>query len=424
MNRPNAAYIEQFRITHYRSCIETVFQPKLLLSVLIGPNGSGKTNALNGMFLLKKISSIGSRYYPEEAGANECSLTVRFRVDGKRVTYKARVKYSTDAQNVDNVVTADERWNLYEITGKRTWFRFPLALLEISHTSRFGMVHELRTIRAEVRYRRLYGPYPSRSALATEIPSAAFPALRKIYEFISGTRYYSASQFTSPSECPVSFEVDEDSNVRRAYRANREHIRFMSDLYSSHKRSDQGYQEFRSVIGKEGLGLISDIKYKEILIARSRVEVKTGGRSIKKHTEEKIVIPTFLVGSSRLSPNQLSEGTFKTVALVFYLITDSGRFLLIEEPEVCVHHGLLSSIIELIKDFSERKQIVVTTHSDYVLDRLNPHNVFLVRNYKSKGTTIQSIPKALSKNSFKALREYLDKTGNLGEFWRHGDLER
>src|SRR5882672_2261216 len=156
----------------------------------------------------------------------------------------------------------------------------------------------------------------------------------------------------NPSECPVSFEVDEDSNIRRAFRPNREHLRFMFDLYSAHKKDNNDYREFLSVIGKGGLGLISDIKYREIVIARSRVEVKTGGRPVKRNIEEKIIVPTFLVAGSRLSPNQLSEGTFKTIALIFYLITDSGRFLLIEEPEVCVHHGLLASIIELIKDFS------------------------------------------------------------------------
>jgi ABC-type lipoprotein export system ATPase subunit len=424
MNKRKPTHIEQFRIKHYRSCMATVFDPKLLLSVFIGPNGSGKTNALNAMLLLKKILTLGSRFQREESGANECVLAVRFRVDGKKVLYKARVKYSTDEQNLDIVATADEQWNLYDITGKKSWIRFPLALLDISREWRHGVVSEIHAIRAQVRYRRLYGPPLSRKLFSGDVPFSAVPLLRKIYEFISGTRYYSASQFTSPSECPVSFEIDEDGNIRRTYRSARPHVRFMFDLYSSHKRNDNDYKEFLSVIGKDGLNLISTINYREIVISRSRVEVKTGGRSVKKNIEEKIVVPTFGVGGNRLSPNQLSEGTFKTVALVFYLITDSGRFLLIEEPEVCVHHGLLSSIIELIKDFSERKQIIVTTHSDYVLDRLSPLNVFLVKNYKTKGTIIESIPKTLSANGFRALREYLDKTGNLGEFWRHGNLEK
>jgi predicted ATPase len=407
--------IEQFKINHYRSCLSTVFDSTLLLSVFIGPNGSGKTNALNGMLLLKKILGMRSRFRREDSGSNECTIGARFKVDGKRIRYRAHVKYSTDEQNLDVVADANEQWNFYELTGRKSWLKFPLALIPQSSSVE---------IRAELRHGRIHLLDRWGFGGLEEIPRPAVLHLRKIYDFVSGTRYYSASQFTSPSQCPVSFEVDEDGDLRRTYASNRLHVRFMFDLYSSHKKNKRDYKEFLSVIGKDGLDLVSDIRYREIVLSRSRIEVKTGGRSVKKKTEDKIIIPTFLVRGNWLSPNQLSEGTFKTIALIFYLITDSGRFLLIEEPEVCIHHGLLSSIIELIKDFSERKQIVVTTHSDYVLDRLDPQNVFLVKNLKTKGTVVQAVPKALSANGFKALREYLDTTGNLGEYWRQGNLER
>ena len=142
-----------------------------------------------------------------------------------------------------------------------------------------------------------------------------------------------------------------------------------------------------------------------------------------ENVEKILVIPQFNIGKNELSPNQLSEGTFKTITLLFYLITEASKVLLVEEPEVCVHHGLLSSIIELIKTYSRDKQIVLSTHSDFVLDEVNPENVYKVTNLPLKGTKVSHVPKSMSRLELAALREYLEVEGNLGEYWRHGGLE-
>jgi len=120
---------------------------------------------------------------------------------------------------------------------------------------------------------------------------------------------------------------------------------------------------------------------------------------------------------------QLSEGTFKTITLLFYLITERSSALLIEEPEVCVHHGLLVSIIELIKTYSRQKQIILSTHSDFILDQVEPRHVYRVKRDNEDGTKVTHIEKALSAGELKALKLYLETEGNLGEYWRHGSLE-
>ena len=123
------------------------------------------------------------------------------------------------------------------------------------------------------------------------------------------------------------------------------------------------------------------------------------------------------------SPNQLSEGTFKTITLLFYLITEKSSALLIEEPEVCVHHGLLASIVDLIKTYSKQKQIVLSTHSDFVLDKIDPRHVYKVSWDDDTGTMVRHITDAMSPEELGALKEYLDTEGNLGEYWKHGGLE-
>jgi predicted ATP-dependent endonuclease of OLD family len=198
----------------------------------------------------------------------------------------------------------------------------------------------------------------------------------------------------------------------------------MFDLYGVYKNQESKFQEFLSIVGGEGISLIDTIQYKEIDVPVNVYEVGIGGKVISKEIQKLLVIPNFIIRSIKLFPNQLSEGTFKTLAIVFYLITDTSRLLILEEPEVCIHHGLLDSVLELIKEYAREKQIIISTHSDFVLDGLDPENVFVVRNDPKKGTIIKHIPDALSARDYRALKEYLKESGNLGEYWRHGDLEK
>jgi predicted ATPase len=96
---------------------------------------------------------------------------------------------------------------------------------------------------------------------------------------------------------------------------------------------------------------------------------------------------------------------------------------MIEEPEVCVHHGLLNSIVELIEAYSQTKQIIISTHSDSVLDRLDVDNVFKVWRTRESGTQVASISRKMKNRELRALKDYLLNEGSLGEYWKHGDLE-
>jgi predicted ATP-dependent endonuclease of OLD family len=51
--------------------------------------------------------------------------------------------------------------------------------------------------------------------------------------------------------------------------------------------------------------------------------------------------------------------------------------LLIEEPETGVHHASLKDIVETLKQLSTEKgvQVILTTHSPYLLDHVEAENV-------------------------------------------------
>ena len=82
-----------------------------------------------------------------------------------------------------------------------------------------------------------------------------------------------------------------------------------------------------------------------------------------------------------------------------------------------MHHGLLTSVVEVIKDFARKKQIIFSTHSENILDQLQPEQVRLVRK-DVFGTTVSTISERMSALQFRALKNYLQTEGSLGEYWR------
>lgn len=407
--------IKKIAIKDYRSCIDTTFDLHPKLSVLIGPNSSGKTNILNALLLLRKLSEENEfRSIRGEKPTAQCKIKVWFDIGGKTVILTATIYHSTDENNNDVIHSSEQRWFLKDFTGNAKRAIFPLWLLKQSRYHEFTH-QQIVLFYNKQRHIRQRGKI--------FLPPAATKPLELIGQELSEIRYYSASQFTNPANCPVSFEIEKEGERSRGLRL-RGHAKFLFDLYNEFKLTEKSrYQQFFEIIGPRGIALIDQITFKEIPTSSIDYSVRSGGRIQERKREKLLIIPQFKIGKNELSPNQLSEGTFKTITLLFYLVTETSKVLMIEEPEVCVHHGLLSSIIELIKTYSENKQIIVSTHSDFVLDEVEPENVYKVTNSLEKGTKVFHIPKAMPHRELTALRKYLESEGNLGEYWRHGGLD-
>jgi ABC-type lipoprotein export system ATPase subunit len=407
--------IESLMIRNYRSCIETSMELQPDLSVLIGPNGSGKTNVLNAFLLLRKLayeshSSFGSR--GDSESIDKCELKVRFTSGSKAAILTSRILLDTDERNIDSVVGSTHSWYVRDFTGTSERLHIPL-----------GAVRELRE-RPALIYRYLHVPRQVQIGRPPLFPPSFAPYAYRFANLAAEIQYYRASQFTNPSDCPVSVEIDKTGPSRRTWRQT-PHTKFLYDLYSEYSGANKSnYNRFVDLIGPNGIGLIDELSFQEILTSSTEFSVRVGGRVRPKKRDKMLVIPQFLVGTNRLSPSQLSEGTFKTLTLLFYLMTERSSILLVEEPEVCVHQGLLSSIVELIKTYSRQKQIVISTHSDFVLDQLEPRHIYQVARDRRMGTVVTHLNTSLSVEDRAALKRFLETEGNLGEYYRHGGLRK
>lgn len=74
----------------------------------------------------------------------------------------------------------------------------------------------------------------------------------------------------------------------------------------------------------------------------------------------------------------LSDGTVNITALIIALYFESNRFILIEEPERNIHPHLISKIAGMLRDASQHKQIIVTTHNPEMIKHAELNDILLV----------------------------------------------
>lgn len=126
----------------------------------------------------------------------------------------------------------------------------------------------------------------------------------------------------------------------------------------------------------------------------------------------------FLVerGNRYIPATRLSDGTLRYLCLLAILLQPQPPPLVaIEEPELGLHPDLLPTVADLLVDASRRTQLVVTTHSDILVDALSEKPESIVVCEKHDGQTEM---RRLDRNDLeKWLKDY-----RLGELWTSGEL--
>lgn len=394
--------INNIEINNYRSCIKTKFDVHPNLTTLIGINGSGKSNILNSLQLLKSVNY--DKFITKEDIKNDKFLlhsTFKFDllVDDGKVIINADIYFESDERNIDQIFYSEIK---YKKKGSKKWENIDLDLYGVvEREKRRGLLND-----GAVNNRKRIGLNDNVKILFSEDKEVQFQF--ELVHFLSNISYYSATQFSDPTKSTDRIELEA---IKLFNNKNKPHNKFVYDLFYIYKKDNKSYNRFLNLVNKNGIGLIDNIFF---------FEPYKSSNNEKGSTRAMLF---FDIDKMKFLPNQLSEGTFKTLALIFYIINDESELLLIEEPEVCIHHGLLDSIIELIKVQSKKKQIIISTHSDYVLDKLKPENVVLVSRDVDKGTIAKPLSKALSKNDYATLKIYLNEEGNLGEYWKFSGFE-
>ena len=124
----------------------------------------------------------------------------------------------------------------------------------------------------------------------------------------------------------------------------------------------------------------------------------------------------FAEGDLAVPASRLSDGSLRYLCLVALLLDpDPPTLIGLEEPELGLHPDLIPKIADLLVGASSRCQLVVTTHSDVLVDALSerPDSVVVCEKYDGH-TTMRRLDGT-------ELAHWLE-TYRLGQLWTSGEL--
>ncbi len=356
------------------------------LNVIIGPNGSGKSNLIEAIGLL--------------AGAPR-SLSEAIRAGGgfDEWSWKGAAKGSETLLEAE-ASSPQLRYTLTLHRGHPSWFGSALAEESIESTSPPGGVDPYlyyATLHGRPHIRRRQEGLqqvqesdlnPTESILSQRRDPNTYPELSHLAGLFQSIHLYRDWNFgraapcraPQPADLPNAYLMEDARNlglmlnmIRRKPEAKESLLRHLRLVYDG----------------------IQDID----------VSIQGGMVQVFLH-EHKWVIPA----------TRLSDGTLRWLCLLTILLNPNPPVVVcIEEPEIGLHPDLLPSLATLLREASERMQLIVTTHSDALVDALTdtPESVLVCE--KHEGSTVM---RRLKKDE---LSEWLDKY-SLGQLWRRGDL--
>ena len=124
----------------------------------------------------------------------------------------------------------------------------------------------------------------------------------------------------------------------------------------------------------------------------------------------------FTEGDFVIPATRLSDGTLRYLCLLAILCDpEPPPLICIEEPELGLHPDILPKVADLLRVAADRTQLIVTTHSDILVDAMTGTPEVVVICSKEQGKTIMERLNPVE------LSEWLNKY-RLGQLWTKGQI--
>ncbi len=356
------------------------------LNVLIGPNGSGKSNLIEAITLLRSTPGDLNQLIRKGGGVEEWiwkgSMTpasLDFLIDNPRGQQPLRHVLSFSEQNRSLHLEDERIENEKPYPGQEdTYFYYRLSGGK-PVVNRGGESRRLSQETVD----------PELSILAQRRDPEIYPEISYLIDTYAKIRVYREWVFgrNTPFREPQKADgrsnyLEEDfsnlglflKRLRRYPPARRKILGYLSDLY-------EGLDDFD-------------------------VDIVEGNYVQIYFTEGDYTIPA----------TRLSDGTLRYLCLLAILCDpDPPPLVCLEEPELGLHPDILPKIADLLTEASYKTQLIVSTHSDILVDALSNQPEVILVCEKKKGQT--EIRRLSAEDLDIWLEEY-----SLGELWTRGDL--
>ncbi len=138
------------------------------------------------------------------------------------------------------------------------------------------------------------------------------------------------------------------------------------------------------------------------------IDFKQVGGSIELMLEEKGF-------NKSIHVSHISDGTLKFLCLLsIFFNKQRGKFVCIDEPELGLHPDMIHTLTSSIRETSNDTQYLITTHSDIVLDGFEIEKIRIF----GKNDNNSTIVKSFTQKDFEGWYEEFE----VGQMWRMGDI--
>ena len=389
-------FLKSVKLSNVLSFVESESPVEMKpLNVLIGPNGSGKSNFIEALNLL---------HFAPNASSNSNMLTEIHRGGGMEdwrwkgcrsdnLYMKIDAVFDNPKSELDlryviqfTQVSSDFWISDERIEDDRPQKGHDLPNFYFQHQDGKGVLTApdgtLETLGEEEKS-------PTSSILAKRKDPMRYPQITHLGNMLSNMRFCREWHFGSPSfaRLPQKADLSTDRPESDA-----------QDLYMSLGRILKYPSTKRRL-----LDLLNNL-YPDI----NNLSMDVDGGTVKVMFQE---------GDFGMPANRLSDGTLRFLHLLVILCDPDppGPLVFMEKPELGLHPDVLPAVAELLVEASERMQLVVTTHSDILVDAMTETpEAILVAEREDNGTQLRRLDR-------KDLKVWLKKY-RLGEIWTRGQI--
>ena len=376
------------KIRNFGCCADTDVLLGTPVVGLVGRYGAGKTTILQAIEWLALSGTASESKRPGASLDAPRRVAASFDICGHQYSFSAVGRYLKSKGTGFDVVQGEERLTKEsEDSPKLVFYRRG----EEVHTP---LRDEPILIGAEA---------PSLGALASLLPSPdpLLQVIAPVRDYLGRIRYYTLAEPEGQSDI---IKLSDYQEWARSFEAGDSAADFVAyRILYMHEQDNESFRELCDLVGPSGLGLIDGIDI--VFYPQGDVE------------KRQFCMPWFRPGANlgghgmSVPYSALSAGTKRILRLLVHLLFDRGSVMLLEQPEDCVHPGLLYKLLDILRAYSDQCQVIFSTHSLEVLSTLRPEEVRLVE--ARNGSTSC---RGLSRQELQAAAQFLASDGSLGEF--------
>ena len=371
------AFLEKVHIKNFLS-LRNVTLPLKPLTVLVGPNASGKSNILRALRLLRTITReppLSIKFIRERLWAgesNHITFQLRSEIEGSQIIYDLVLKTDVDKLLFDEELSVND-------------LKITSILNQKYEISVGNNKDETENISEKVTLKPL-----SRHEEKSPISNGVLREYIKTWEFYDFQPGHMRDR--PPGLDPE--ELDASSPINKRISILSLSSEQMAEI--SNTRFHMGIQELLSSWYKddrERFDRISDSLAASINFKMDFNEID--GRN------QLCLLEGY---KNPISLQKASEGTLRLIAYYILLYQDKlPPLIAIEEPERNLHPGALTDIAYVLERIAERTQVIITTHSSQLLDTFSSKSlsdslgVLLLRNRPGLGTEVLNLEEICDK---------------------------